>query len=263
MRTSTKLRIAFDDVGDQEPALLFLPGWCGDRTAFRELLPPAARHRRALAIDWRGHGTSERPDDDFDTDDLVDDALNVIEEADVHVVVPVGASHAGWVAIELRRRLGPDRVPGLVLLDWMVLGPPPPFLDALAALQDPAAWEAVRAGLFSMWTTGVDALAVHEYVASMGHYGFDSWSRAGREISARFGAEGSPVAALERLDRPCPTLHVYAQPRDEAFHAAQRAYAAAHAWFSVHRLDARSHFPMLEVPVELAEVVEGFVSSLG
>jgi hypothetical protein len=51
-------------------------------------------------------------------------------------VVPLAISHSGWVAIELRRRLG-SRMPVVVLLDWLVLEPPAPFLDALAALQDP------------------------------------------------------------------------------------------------------------------------------
>jgi len=50
--------------------------------------------------------------------------------------VPLAISHSGWVAIELRRRLG-SRMPVVVLLDWLVLEPPAPFLDALAALQDP------------------------------------------------------------------------------------------------------------------------------
>jgi pimeloyl-ACP methyl ester carboxylesterase len=82
MRTSTSPRIAFDDVGDGEPALLFLPGWCANRTVFRDLLAPAARHRRAVALDWRGHGASEHPNDDYDTQDLVHDALQVIDQAE-------------------------------------------------------------------------------------------------------------------------------------------------------------------------------------
>ena len=37
---------------------------------------------------------------------MVADALAVIEAAGIEQVVPVAASHSGWVAIELRRRLG-------------------------------------------------------------------------------------------------------------------------------------------------------------
>ena len=93
-----------------------------------------------------------------------------IDRAGLERVVPVALSHAGWAALDLRERLGADRVPGVVLLDWMVLGTPPGFDDALAGLQSPA-WADVRAGLFEMWTTGVDVPALDAYVASMGGYG--------------------------------------------------------------------------------------------
>jgi pimeloyl-ACP methyl ester carboxylesterase len=259
MTTASATRIAFDDLGAGGPALVFLPGWCGDRTVFDPLLHRLAPHRRVLSLDLRDHGQSERTEVDFTSAAVVDDVLRVIDEAQVDQVVPVGLSHAGWIAIEVRRRLGPQRVPALVLLDWMVLGTPPGFTDALAGLQQRWAWEHVRAGLFDMWTSGIEVPALHQYVASMGSYGFRHWSRAGREIAAAFTAEGSPLAALSTLDVACPTLHLYAQPADDALLAAQQGFAAQHPWFHVHRLDARSHFPMFETPDALAGAIEEFV----
>lgn len=259
MKTTEPVSIAFDDVGDGEPALLFLPGWCANRTVFRSLLEPAARHRRVLALDWRGHGGSVRTAADFGLEDLVDDAVAVIGAAGLRSVVPVALSHAGWVAIELRRRLGPDVVPAMVLLDWMVLGPPPSFLDALAGLQDPERWEAVRAGLFAMWTTGLDIPALATHIDEMAAYGFDMWARAAREIAASFAAHKTPLAALDAL--ACPTLHVYAQPSDDDVLAAQLEASRARPWFHVYRLAASSHFPMFEVPEELVRAIEGFVAA--
>ena len=63
------------------------------------------RHR-TLAMDWRGHGGSAAASGDFGTQELVEDALAVIQASGAETVVPVAAAHAGWVAIELRRRLG-------------------------------------------------------------------------------------------------------------------------------------------------------------
>jgi pimeloyl-ACP methyl ester carboxylesterase len=262
MSTQTAGVIAYDDMGRGEPALLLMPGWCGDRTVFDPLLPQASRHRRVLSMDLRGHGESGGGDGDFGAAELVRDAIDLLDRAGVDSVVPVGLSHAGWLAIELRRRLGPARVPAVVLLDWMVLGPPPGFLEALAALQDAHTWEAVRAELFSRWTHGVEVPALHDYVARMATYGEAAWARAGREISRAFQAEPVPLAALGQLAPACPTLHLYAQPGDDAFLAAQRDHAQRHGWFEVHRLEARSHFPMLELPDELAAAIEGFVSRI-
>ncbi|GIW52791.1 MAG: hypothetical protein KatS3mg081_2146 [Gemmatimonadales bacterium] len=168
----------------------------------------------------------------------MDDALAVIEASRAQEVVPVAMAHAGWVAIELRRRLG-VRIPRLVLLDWIVLDPPPPFLGALQSLQDPGQWQQTREQLFSMWLHALDIPALTYYVREdMGSYPFEMWARAGREISDAYAKAGSPVQALANLDTPVPVLHLYAQPEDPGYLAAQQSFGAAHPWFQVSKLEA-------------------------
>ena len=262
--TSTSTRQAgVDLLGVGDPTLLLLPGWCGDRTVFAPLVKPLSADRRVLVTDLRGHGGNIDQTGDFASERQVDDLVGLINEMGVERVVPVALSHAGWLAIELRRRLGPDRIPGLVLLDWMVLGTPPGFEDALTGLQSPDTWQDVRAALFGMWTAGITNQEVHDYVASMGNYGFEYWRRAGREISAGFATSGAPLVALEALSPSCPTLHLYAQPADDGYLAAQERLAAEHPWFTAIRLDAMSHFPMFEVPDAMASLIEEFTCSLG
>ena len=128
--------LAVTDRGAGGPALLFVPGWCGDRDRLR----PAARpeHRRIAArCPWtcRDHGDSPAPRRTSPPATSSTPLVATIDALGIDTVVPVGLSHAGWAAIELRRRLGAERVPGVVLMDWMVLGTPPGFADALAGLQ--------------------------------------------------------------------------------------------------------------------------------
>ncbi|WP_285595614.1 hypothetical protein [Actinomycetospora sp. NBRC 106378] len=85
--------------------------------------------------------------------------------------------------------------------------------------------------------------------------------RAGREIAAGFAATPVPLDALAALG-PCPTLHLYALPADDAYLAAQQAYAATHPWFSPVRLEARSHFPMFEVPAGITREIRTFLAGL-
>jgi pimeloyl-ACP methyl ester carboxylesterase len=144
----------------------------------------------------------------------------------------------------------------------MPIGAPPGFLDALDGLQSPAAWREVRAQLFAMWAAGVEDVAVHAYIDSMAAYGFDMWSRAGREIGHALRAQPVPVAALAELGTPCPTLHVYAQPRDDEYLAAQQAVAAEHPWFGVRRVSAASHFPCLEAPTQVEAALDEFLGAL-
>lgn len=264
MQTGTT-SLAFSQTGTREPALVCLPGWCGGREVFDPLLCAPGSARRAVSLDWRGHGGSPTTSGDFGAAELVRDSISTLADLGIEVFVPVALAHAGWVALELRRALGPDRVPAVVLVDWMPLGTPPGFSEALAALQDPRAWAAARAQLFALWSEGVDNAAVHRYISSMGNYGFDMWSRAGREIARGFDRTPVPLAAFAELAEagtPCPTLHVYAQPRDESYLAAQQRYAAEQPWFRVRRLEATSHFPPLEVPVAVRTAVEDFLASL-
>ncbi|HWP35554.1 MAG TPA: alpha/beta hydrolase [Thermodesulfobacteriota bacterium] len=255
--------MAYDDLGQGEPALLCLNGWCDTRRQFARLAPLLAARRRVLALDWRGHGESEQPAGEFSMDALVDDAFAVISASGAERVVPVAVSHSGWVAIELRRRLG-ARIPRLVLQDWLVLDPPQAFLDVLAGLQAPDRWRATREGLFGMWLAGVGDQEIARMVReAMSSYDFDAWARAAREIAAAYARHGSPLRALAALTPPVPALHLYAQPDDPAYRAAQEAFAAAHPWFRPRRLAARSHFPPLEVPDQVAASIEAFLAESG
>lgn len=258
--SSDGIEISYDNLGHGEPALLLLPGWCGSRAVFDRLANGCASQRRVLSLDWRGHGQSAVSSGDFGADELVEDALAVITASKAERVVPVALSHAGWVAIELRRRLG-ARIPKLVLLDWIVLDPPAPFLNALQSLQDPVQWQGTRDQLFDMWLHGVDSPALAAYLRKdMGTYAFDMWARAGREISAAYNAAGNPLRALAALDSPPQVLHMYAQPDDAGYLFAQQSFSAEHLWFKVEKLDARSHFPMLEIPSAMAARIEEFIA---
>ena len=258
--TSTDVPIVYDDVEQGEPALLFLPGWCTNRTVFKNLAPLCSRRHRTLTLDWRGHGDSGSPGGDFGNDDLVEDALNVIYASGAQRIVPVALSHAGWVAIELRRRLG-IRVEKLVLLDWIIMMQPPrEFFEGLDGMQSPQRWHETIERIFSVWLGGVDDPWLVRFVRDeMGSYGFEMWSRAAREISTAYADAGTPLQILAGLNPPLPVLHLYAQPDDPRYLAAQQEFAASHSWFSVQRLNARSHFPMFEMPDEMANTIEAFV----
>ena len=253
------LEISYDDVGKGEPALLFLPGWCANRTAFRNLLPLSAKHRRCLALDWRGHGQSASPAEEFGEEGLLADALSVIEAGGAQSVIPVALAHSGWVAIELRRKLK-ERIPKLIFLEWLILGAPPEFLEALRGLQSKHRWQQVRDQIFSQWLAGADNAPLEHFVRQeMGVYGYDMWARAARAIGTAYAKAGSPLRLVSALEPAVPVLHIYAQPGDPSFQEEQRKFAATHPWFHLHKLSAHSHFPMFEVPEQMRETIEDFL----
>ena len=90
----------------------------------------------------------------------------------------------------------------------------------------------------------------------------EEMAEARAEILAAYEREGSPLAALTRAAGATPVLHLYAQPPQPEYLQAQRAFADAHPWFSVERVDGKSHFLMLEMPEDLAERIERFVRTV-
>jgi hypothetical protein len=87
----------------------------------------------------------------------------------------------------------------------------------------------------------------------------EMWMRSGRVIESSYRRHGTPLEALEALDSPPRVLHVYGQPHSAEYLEHQRRTAAGHPWFSVERLDVRSHFSMIEEADAVAGSIERFV----
>jgi pimeloyl-ACP methyl ester carboxylesterase len=254
------LGLAYDDQGRGDPPLLFLTGWCSSRARWADVAALCSAQHRILNLDWRGHGDSDPAAGDFGVDDLVDDALRLLDARGVDSFVLCSASHAGWVAIELRRRV-PERVTRIVHLDWMVAEPSAAYMRLLEQLQSSEDWPRARDVLFEIWRGGVDLPAIEDAIAVMAAQSGDMWIRSGRVIESSYRRHGTPLAALAALDSPPRVLHVYGQPHSPEYLEHQRQAAAEHRWFSVERLGVRSHFSMIEAPDAVAAAIERFVTA--
>jgi pimeloyl-ACP methyl ester carboxylesterase len=260
---SEGIRIYYDDTGEGEPALLCLPGWCYTHTIFEPLAERLSADHRVLAMDWRGHGNSQASDRDFGFAEMAGDAVAVIEASGARSVIPIAQGQAPWVTIELHRRLG-ERMPKIVASSWPVISPSgnplaSRFLNAIRACQYYERWREGAEQLLTMWLSGAPASVETQIRDQMLRQGYETWSRAGREILAMYALEGEPLRVLSTFSSPVPVLHVYSQPRAPEFLSAQESFAREHPWYSVHRLEGVSQFPTLEVPDETADVIREFI----
>lgn len=255
MLESDGARIHYEIQGTGERTLLLLHGWCDSSRVFGRIAPMLAKDFRVITLDWRGHGRSSAGGADFGSDDLVNDAEALLDALEIEQCSIVAVAHAGWPALELKARQ-PERVDRIAVMDWIVLSPPPEFMGALKALQDPTAWRSVREKLFSIWLGGTNDAWVSEHFESvMRPYGFEAWARAGREIAASYETYGSP---LDRIaDLKADVLHLYSQPKNPDYFAGQRAFAKDYPRFHAIRLDGATHFPLLEEPeVTVSSITE-------
>lgn len=94
MAIAQKVRIAYDDIGVGDPAVVLLHGMLANRSYYAAQAQHLAARHRVLSIDLRGHGSSDAPVDghSYSLDTLADDVVRVCEEAGVARAVFCGHS---------------------------------------------------------------------------------------------------------------------------------------------------------------------------
>jgi pimeloyl-ACP methyl ester carboxylesterase len=130
--TRDGVTLRYIDTGDGEPPLLFIHGWTCNRTHWRDQVPHFAKKHRVLAVDLRGHGESDKPDQDYTIDGFVDDMAWLIRELGLQRPVVIGHSMGGVIAMNLARK-HPKLVSAIVMVD----SPITPLPEATRALVEP------------------------------------------------------------------------------------------------------------------------------
>ncbi|HYG64272.1 MAG TPA: alpha/beta fold hydrolase [Thermoanaerobaculia bacterium] len=97
--------------------MVFLHSLAGNGGQWALQLDHLRRHRRAVALDLRGHGESDPADDgDYTIAGMAHDVTAVVDQLGIRRFVLAGHSLGALVAIEYASR-HPDRVAGLLLVD--------------------------------------------------------------------------------------------------------------------------------------------------
>ena len=145
------MRVTTDDgvslatvaVGDPgAPGLLLLHGIGGAKEDFAHHLDALSERHRVVTFDHRGHGESDKPDDEraYSLDRMALDAACVADAHELHDLRILGHSMGGMV---MRRLLfaAPDRAHAVVFMDTSAGAPPGSDTELVAA-----ASEVVRTG---------------------------------------------------------------------------------------------------------------------
>jgi pimeloyl-ACP methyl ester carboxylesterase len=112
------VKVFYEVYGEGDTTILLLPAWsvCYSRL-WKGQIPYLSRHYRVLAFDPRGNGRSDQPSDPaaYADEQIVGDALAVIDATGTERVVAVGASMGGWYGAMLAG-LHPERIEGAFLM---------------------------------------------------------------------------------------------------------------------------------------------------
>ncbi|MDI5905015.1 MULTISPECIES: alpha/beta hydrolase [Streptomyces] len=262
--------------GGEGPALLLIGGWPQTWYAWREVMPALARGHTVVAVDSRGAGLSDKPDDGYDAGTLAADLVALMAALGHDRFDVVGHDIGTWTGYAVAAD-HPERVGRLAIIEAVIPGltPSPPFFGPAAA--NLRLWqfgfnrltdlneELVRGReqLFFGWQfatkaatpTAIPAYAVDAYVDAI-----TADPRALRASFAYYRALDETMAQNEQRSKTRLTLPVLAVGGAlwSGANAAQTMRLAADDVTGVV-LDDCGHYPAEEQPTRFVEILEDFL----
>ncbi|MCW2714502.1 MAG: 3-oxoadipate enol-lactonase [Frankiales bacterium] len=203
------------------PVVLLLGSLGSTLEMWEPQVPALAEHVRVVRVDTRGHGRSPVPPGPYSIDDLVDDAVALLDRLGVATASFVGLSLGGMTAMRLAAR-EPHRVDRLALLCTSAhLGPASSWAERAATVREHGT-VAVAPVVASRWLTerkrACDPTAVAELermIAGTPSEGYASCCEAIGAMDLRadlplIAARTLVVAGAEDPSTPLPHLRLIA-----------------------------------------------------
>jgi pimeloyl-ACP methyl ester carboxylesterase len=265
-------RVAYRDAG-QGHALLLIHGMAGSTATWAAIIPQLSKKFRVIAPDLLGHGMSAKPRGDYSLGAFAVFLRDLLDELGVDRATVVGQSLGGGIAMQFAHQhrdycerlaligsggLGPDLSPVLRMLSApgaefvLPVVAPQPVLNLgnkLGAWLTSAGVQSPRAG--QMW---------HAYSSLS-----DAQTRRAflRTLRSVVDYRGQAVSALNKLHVAAglPTVLIWGD-HDRIIPVAH-AYAAHDALEGsrLEVLEGIGHFPHVEAPSAVAEILEDFIAS--
>lgn len=257
VRLATGPRLHYAEQGDRGGGpILFLHGWPDSWFSYSRVLALLPSRYRLLAVDQRGFGNSDRPDDGYTIDGFADDAAAFLDATGVESATVVGHSFGTFVARRLAIR-HPSHVARLVLIGAGASASNPvtrEVQESLRELPDTVPAEFARAFQASTVHAPVPDDFFEQIVVESMKLPGRLWRAAFDGLLAHDG-----TAHLDRI--VAPTLLLWGEhdaifPRED-----QRQLAAAIAGATLTVYKDTGHCPNWERPELVAADIDGFVAA--
>lgn len=124
----------FEEAGSGAPAAVLIHGWCCDHTYLAPQLAHLGRSRRVVAVDLRGHGQSDAPEQAYTIAGFADDLVWLCHHLAIERPVLIGHSMGGLIALEIAARHASALRPTAVVTLDAPLVPQAGVLDGVAPI---------------------------------------------------------------------------------------------------------------------------------
>jgi pimeloyl-ACP methyl ester carboxylesterase len=265
-------RIAYRDAGDG-PAVLLIHGMAGSSATWQAIIPQLSKKFRVIAPDLLGHGMSAKPRGDYSLGAFAVFLRDLLDELAVDRATVIGQSLGGGIAMQFAHQhrdycerlaligsggLGPDLSPLLRMLSApgaefvLPIVAPQPVLNVgnkIGSWLTSAGIRSPRAGqMWDAYSSLSDAQTRRAFLRTLRSV-VDYRGQAVSALNKLHIAEGLPVVLIwGENDRIIPVAHAY----------------AAHDAVTGSRLEVLEgvgHFPHVEAPMAVADILETFIAS--
>ena len=240
-----------DDGGIGEPlTVVFLHSLAGNASQWSAQLEHLRPERRAVALEWRGHGRSGVPTDgDYSVPAAAADVEGAVERHGLERFVLVGHSGGGLVALQYAAD-HPERVAGLLLADPSgdSRKVPAEQMDPLLTALDSEAYAATIGQYWGFLLTGADPVARARVMADL--------EATPKETVVGFfkaGRDYDPLPALRSYGGPM--LSVVTPINDEPFSLHNLGTGLPRTTFT-----GTGHWLHMDKPEEFNGILDGFLA---
>ena len=265
-------RIAYRDAGNG-PALLLIHGMAGSSATWQAIIPQLSKNFSVIAPALLGHGMSAKPRGDYSLGAFAVFLRDLLDELGVARATVIGQSLGGGIAMQFAHQhrdycerlaligsggLGPDLSPLLRMLSApgaefvLPVVAPQPVLNLgnkLGSWLTSAGIQSPRAGqMWHAYSSLSDAQTRRAFLRTLRSV-VDYRGQAVSALNKLHVAEGLPTVLIwGDQDRIIPVAHAY----------------AAHDVVAGSRLEVLEgvgHFPHVEAPIAVADILETFIAS--
>jgi pimeloyl-ACP methyl ester carboxylesterase len=242
--------LGYDATGAGEPALLFLHGWCGDRSFFAPQFDHFSQSHRVVSVDLPGHGESAVPDE-YTIDAFAARLVELAGDLRLRRSVVFGHSIGAMVALALSQ-MAPDLVTAVALID------PPPLSQEvwsgfapqlITSFSGPEGPTGRRQFVEQMFLPTDDAARRAKIIATMTAVPNDIAIPLVEAIAAFDG-----MAVLRRCEVPVLTISSAVPTNDAA------SLLEASPTMTLGQTVGAGHFLQLEVPEQVNPMIERFLA---
>jgi pimeloyl-ACP methyl ester carboxylesterase len=244
-------QLHFDDggTGDSIP-VVFVHSFGGNTTQWQAQLDHLRKNRRAIAIDYRGHGGSDIPaDGSYSVDSIAQDIAAVVDSLHLDTFVLVGHSMGGSAAVAYTG-VFPQRVAGLVLTGTPGKTPAEQSKPIIASLKTDAYQKVMDSYMKQLLTDAkpeVDSAVSHDF------------KRISKDASIAIITEAfqyNPLPSLQRYDGP--KLVIFASSD------AKRPQSLVNQAKDIPNatIDGTSHWAQMDKPEEFNKILDEFLKGI-